>query len=105
MEAIAPRGEIFAADEIIDAAGLWVMPGFVDLHCHLREPGQEYKEDIASGTLSAAFGGFTAVACMPNTAPVNDNEMVTRFILEKAKEAAAGFTPSRRSPRGLRARN
>ncbi len=65
------------------------MPGFVDMHCHLREPGQEYKEDIASGTLAAAFGGFTAVACMPNTIPVNDNEMVTRFIIDKAKEGAS----------------
>lgn len=89
VDAVAPRGKISAADETIDAAGMWVMPGFVDMHCHLREPGQEYKEDIATGTLSAAFGGFTAVACMPNTAPVNDNEMVTRFILEKAKEGAS----------------
>ncbi|MGI6151870.1 MAG: dihydroorotase [Christensenellales bacterium] len=89
IEAIAPRGELVAADEIIDAAGMWIMPGFVDMHCHLREPGQEHKEDIATGTLSAAYGGFTAVACMPNTAPVNDNEMVTRFILQKAKEVAS----------------
>jgi len=83
---IAPRGTLTVADEIIDAENLWVMPGFVDMHCHLREPGLEYKEDIASGTLAAAYGGFTGVACMPNTSPVNDNEMVTRFILEKARE-------------------
>ncbi|MGI6192802.1 MAG: amidohydrolase family protein, partial [Christensenellales bacterium] len=70
VEKIAPRGEITTADEIIYAKGMWVMPGFVDMHCHLREPGQEYKEDIATGTLSAAYGGFTAVACMPNTSPV-----------------------------------
>lgn len=89
VEKVAPRGEITTADEIIYAKGMWVMPGFVDMHCHLREPGQEYKEDIATGTLSAAYGGFTAVACMPNTSPVNDNEMVTRFILERARETAS----------------
>jgi len=90
VKAVAPRGQITAADEVIDASGMWVMPGFVDMHCHLREPGQEHKEDIATGTLAAAYGGFTAVACMPNTSPVNDNEAVTRYILERAKQA--GFS-------------
>ncbi len=71
---------------VIDAAGLWVLPGLVDIHVHFREPGYEYKEDVASGTRAAAAGGFTAVACMPNTDPVNDDAEVTRYILERARE-------------------
>ncbi|MDR4495413.1 MAG: dihydroorotase [Nitrospirales bacterium] len=71
----------------IDATGLIVSPGFVDLHCHLREPGFEYKETIQSGAASAIAGGFTSICCMPNTQPVNDNESITDFILTKAKEA------------------
>ncbi len=71
---------------VIDAGGLWVLPGLVDIHVHLREPGYEYKEDVASGTRAAAAGGFTSVACMPNTDPVNDNAEVTRYILERARE-------------------
>jgi dihydroorotase len=74
-----------AADETIDADGLWLAPGFVDLHCHLREPGHEYKEDIASGTAAAAAGGFTTVCCMANTDPVNDNAAVTEFIQRRAR--------------------
>jgi dihydroorotase len=74
--------------EIFDAKGLVVAPGFIDLHCHLREPGEEYKETIETGTRAAARGGFTAVCCMPNTKPVNDNASVTRSIVERA--AAAG---------------
>jgi dihydroorotase len=74
--------------EIFDATGLIVAPGFIDLHCHLREPGQEMSETIETGTRSAARGGFTAVCCMPNTQPVNDNASVTRSIVERA--AAAG---------------
>jgi dihydroorotase len=73
--------------EVIDAKGLWVVPGLVDIHCHLREPGYEYKEDIASGTAAAAKGGFTSVCCMANTDPVNDNAVVTTFIKQRAKEA------------------
>lgn len=69
---------------ILDAKGLLVVPGFVDLHVHLREPGFEYKETIATGTASAVAGGFTSVCCMPNTNPVNDNQSVTEFILSKA---------------------
>lgn len=72
--------------EIIDAEGKYVLPGFVDAHCHLREPGFEYKEDIESGTLSAAMGGFTSIACMPNTNPVADNEAVIKYIINKAKQ-------------------
>ncbi len=75
--------------EIFDATGLVVAPGFIDLHVHLREPGQESSETIETGTRSAARGGFTAVCCMPNTKPVNDNASVTRFILDRAKTAAS----------------
>jgi dihydroorotase len=72
--------------EIIDAEGKYVLPGLVDAHCHLRDPGFEYKEDIVSGTRSAAKGGFTSVACMPNTIPVIDSEAVVKYILKKAKK-------------------
>jgi dihydroorotase len=72
---------------VYDLAGKWVVPGLIDMHVHLREPGQEYKETIATGTRAAAAGGFTAVAAMPNTNPINDNQAVTRFILAKAAEA------------------
>lgn len=71
---------------VIDAAGLAVFPGLVDMHCHLREPGFEYKEDILSGTKAAAAGGFTSVACMPNTDPVTDNGEVVRYILARAAQ-------------------
>ncbi|HEX2926956.1 MAG TPA: dihydroorotase [Ruminiclostridium sp.] len=71
--------------EIIDAKGMYVLPGLVDAHCHLRDPGYEYKEDIESGTRSAAKGGYTSVACMPNTNPVLDNEAMIKYVLNKAK--------------------
>src|SRR5690242_7947746 len=67
--------------------GIVVCPGLIDIHVHLREPGQEHKETVATGTASAVAGGFTAVACMPNTSPVNDNAGVTEYILKKAAEA------------------
>src|SRR5579863_3498683 len=73
--------------EVFDASGLIVAPGFIDIHVHLREPGQENSETIATGTRSAAKGGFTAVCCMPNTKPVNDNASVTHFIIDRAKAA------------------
>src|SRR5437868_14775870 len=69
-------------------AGKIVAPGFIDLHVHLREPGHEYKEDIASGTRAAAAGGFTTLCCMPNTNPPNDNRSVTELIVRRAREAA-----------------
>ena len=72
--------------EVIDAAGKIVVPGLVDMHCHLREPGFEYKETIETGTASAALGGFTSIACMPNTKPVTDNAAVVTFIKERARE-------------------
>jgi dihydroorotase len=75
--------------EVIDAIGKIVAPGLIDMHCHLREPGFEYKEDIASGTRAAAAGGFTTICCMPNTNPVNDSRSVTEFIMAQAR--AAGF--------------
>jgi len=77
----------------IDATGLWVVPGLIDMHVHLREPGHEYKEDVASGTRAAAAGGFTAVACMPNSSPVNDCRAVTAQILAAATNASARVYP------------
>src|ERR1700726_1877422 len=74
--------------QVFDAAGLIVAPGFIDMHVHLREPGEETSETIETGTRSAARGGFTAVCCMPNTKPVNDSASVTRFILDRAKAGA-----------------
>ncbi|HUA01493.1 MAG TPA: dihydroorotase [Candidatus Aquilonibacter sp.] len=90
-ETIARVGANLSAGgaEIFDAKGLIVAPGFIDLHCHLREPGGELSETIATGTLSAARGGFTAVCCMPNTLPVNDNASVTRGIVERAAASGA----------------
>jgi len=75
------------AAEIVDAAGKLVTPGFIDMHVHLREPGYEHKETIESGSRSAAKGGFTTIACMPNTRPITDNPDVIKLILEKASEA------------------
>lgn len=72
--------------EHVDCAGLWITPGLVDLHVHLREPGQEYKEDIASGLAAAAAGGFTTVCAMPNTSPVNDRRSITEAMLARARE-------------------
>ena len=71
---------------VIDADGCFVVPGLIDMHVHLREPGQEYKESIKTGIQAAAAGGFTAVCCMPNTSPVNDNRQVTEYIIETAEQ-------------------
>ena len=74
------------AETVIDISGLILTPGFIDLHSHLRDPGQEWKEDIESGSNAAVAGGFTSVCCMANTDPVNDNPTVTKYIIEKAKK-------------------
>src|SRR5512138_3702584 len=78
-----------AGAETIDASGKYVVPGLIDMHVHLRDPGLEYKEDIVSGTAAAVAGGFTSVCCMPNTKPVVDNKSVATYIIAKAK--AEGF--------------
>ncbi|MBU2454159.1 MAG: amidohydrolase family protein, partial [Proteobacteria bacterium] len=88
IEAVVdPEGHETASDiETIDASGMIVVPGLMDIHVHLREPGHEYKETIETGLMAAASGGFTAVCSMPNTHPVNDNSQVTKFIINRAKE-------------------
>ena len=86
---VAERVERPREARVIDARGRWVTPGFVDLHVHLREPGQEYKETVATGARAAVAGGFTTVAAMANTSPVNDNASVTELVLARA--AAAGL--------------
>src|SRR5262245_35213021 len=86
---IARVGRDLPADDaaVVEVpSSVLVVPGLIDMHVHLREPGQEHKETIATGTAAAVAGGFTAVACMPNTAPVNDNAGVTEYILKKAAE-------------------
>ena len=84
-------GENISADgaDVVDATGKIVAPGLVDMHCHLREPGQEYKEDIKTGTMAAAKGGITSVACMPNTTPVLDNAALITFVKARAKEVGS----------------
>ncbi|HEY8476926.1 MAG TPA: amidohydrolase family protein, partial [Chloroflexota bacterium] len=83
---VAKPGE--AGGPCFDASGLVVCPGFVDIHCHLREPGQEHKETIATGSRAAAAGGFTTICCMPNTRPVLDNAGQIEFVLETAARDA-----------------
>ncbi len=78
---------------IVDCSGKWVVPGLIDMRTFLREPGEEDKETIASGTRAAAAGGFTAIACMPDSSPVNDNGAVTRFLVEQAASCAARVYP------------
>jgi dihydroorotase len=80
--------------KVIDAAGCWVTPGLIDMHVHLRDPGQRHKETIATGTRAAAAGGFTTICCMPNTNPVADNEIVVEYITSKAaKEGIVNVIP------------
>ncbi len=87
ISAVGPKLAAPAGATVIQASGQLVLPGFVDLHVHFREPGFEYKETIQSGTEAAVAGGFTTVCAMPNTNPVNDNQAVTEFMLERAKAA------------------
>ena len=103
---VAAGGQIDAAGAaVLEASGLWVAPGFVDLHTHLREPGQEYKEDIASGGRAAAAGGFTSIACMANTQPVNDDPATTDFILDRARQdSPVRVYPVAAATRGLEGR-
>jgi dihydroorotase len=102
---IARLGGRLAAPQggtVIEAAGKLVCPGFIDMHVHLREPGEEYKETVATGTRAAAAGGFTAVCCMANTRPVNDNRSVTDYILAKAaSEGVVRVYPIGAVTRGL----
>ncbi|HMS85386.1 MAG TPA: dihydroorotase [Nitrospira sp.] len=87
IAAVGPNLQAPAGGMVLHASGKLVMPGFVDLHVHFREPGFEYKETIQSGSAAAVAGGFTTVCCMPNTSPVNDNQAVTEFILERSRLA------------------
>ncbi len=75
--------------KVVDAGGKWLVPGLIDMHCHLREPGYEYKETIESGSRAGAAGGYTSLVCMANTLPVNDNRSVTDYILRQAREKAS----------------
>ena len=95
----APKG---FQGRIIDASGKWVLPGLIDMHVHLRDPGYEWKEDIRTGTKAAAAGGFTSVACMANTNPVNDHPEITRYIREKGeREGSANVFPVAAVTRGM----
>ena len=107
IAAVAPHGQLASraqGAEIFDAKNLIVAPGFIDLHCHLREPGGESSETIETGTRAAARGGFTAVCPMPNTRPVNDNASVTRSILERAAAVSPACACGRLARRRLAAR-
>ncbi len=93
-DTIVPAPKQIPDDTIsYDLNGKWIVPGLIDMHVHLREPGEEYKETIESGAKAAAAGGFSAVACMPNTKPVNDSASVTRFICETAEGCDARVYP------------
>src|SRR5579863_1921063 len=91
---IAPAGKLRGhAAQAFDAKGMIVAPGFIDIHVHLREPGQSYKETIATGTLAAAAGGFTSVCPMPNTSPINDSPAITRWMQDPERGAHVNVFP------------
>jgi len=103
IAALAEKIECSGIDRTIDARKMLVCPGFVDMHVHLRDPGFEYKEDIASGTAAAVAGGFTTVACMPNTKPVADNATVVEYIIAKSRrEGKANVLPVGAITKGLK---
>lgn len=89
IKAVENPGVIPGADQVIEASGLWVLPGLIDMHVHFREPGDEYKETVASGARAAAAGGFTGVVTMPNTSPATDNAREVAMVIERAKAAGA----------------
>ena len=97
---VAPPNKIKGADETFDARGLIVAPGFIDLHVHLREPGQSYRETIASGTAAAAAGGFASVCCMPNTSPVVDTPEWVTWLREPGRGAVVNVFPIAAATRG-----
>ena len=101
LAGIDKPGTIRAAKaDVVDAKGLVVAPGLIDIHVHLREPGQGYKETIATGTAAAAAGGFTTVCAMPNTIPVNDSPEITRWMLAPERGAAIRVYPIGAATRG-----
>jgi dihydroorotase len=101
VAAIEPAGKLRAAGvEVIEAKGLVVAPGLIDIHVHLREPGQGYKETIATGTAAAAAGGFTTVCAMPNTIPVNDSPEITRWMRAPERGASIRVLPIAAATRG-----
>lgn len=103
IKEISPAISMDACDEIIDASRMIVSPGFIDIHVHLREPGQEEKEDIETGSRAAVHGGFTSIVCMPNTSPVNDGVRVTRQIIKRAQSVGlVNVFPVAAATRGLK---
>jgi dihydroorotase len=100
---VSERALSATSAQVIEAAGLWVLPGLIDLHVHLREPGQESKETIQSGSRAAVAGGFTAIVAMPNTQPVNDSALVTHFVRRRAEQAGlCRIFPAGTITKGLR---